>query len=353
MVFMTDNEAGSAFQDSLATQAPPAPPPEPAPAPQVPSDNGVIAAWGAAILDELERAIVGKRDVLHLLLTGVLADGHILLEDVPGLAKTLVARSFAQVAELSFNRVQFTPDLVPGDITGSSVLDLETRQPIFKPGPIFSNLVLGDEINRAPPKTQAALLEAMEERQVTIDGTTHLLPKPFLVIATQNPIESGGTYPLPEAQLDRFLMKFGLGYPTEEEEAEILSRRAQRRQERIELRQILDGAQLLQLQEAVEAIHVDPAVLRYMTALVGATRNSQRTQAGASPRGSLALLKASRAWAGLASRDFVTPDDVVAVAHATLAHRIIVKPDEWLRGTSAFDVVTACLESVPAPRAVS
>ena len=249
--------------------------------------------------------------------------------------------------------MQFTPDLVPGDITGSSVLDLETRQPIFKPGPIFANLVLGDEINRAPPKTQAALLEAMEERQVTIDGTTHRLPAPFLVIATQNPIESGGTYPLPEAQLDRFLMKFGLGYPTEEEEAEILARRAIRRTERIELSRVLDAAQLIQLQQAVEAIHVDPGVLRYITALVGATRNSSRTEAGASPRGSLGLLKASRAWAGLAGRDFVTPDDVVAVAPATLAHRIIVKPDDWLRGTSAHDVVTSCINSVPAPAAMA
>jgi len=346
---MTDQTTDGVFTTSAQT----ATVHEPAPVQDTPPETGVIAAWGNAILDELELAIVGKRGALHLLITGLLADGHILLEDVPGLAKTLVARSFAQVADLEFSRVQFTPDLVPGDITGSSVLDLETRQPIFKAGPIFANLVLGDEINRAPPKTQAALLEAMEERQVTIDGTTHALPAPFLVIATQNPIESGGTYPLPEAQLDRFLMKFGLGYPTEEEEAEILARRAQRQTEKIELRQILDARMLLQLQAAVEAIHVDPAVLRYMTALVGATRNSPRTEAGASPRGSLALLKASRAWAGLAGRDFVTPDDVVAVAHPTLAHRIIVKPDDWLRGTSAADVVTACLDSVPAPTAVA
>lgn len=346
---MTDQTADGVF----TTSAQPGIGHEPAPVQDTPPQTGVIAAWGNAILDELELAIVGKRGALHMLITGLLADGHILLEDVPGLAKTLVARSFAQVADLEFSRVQFTPDLVPGDITGSSVLDLETRQPIFKAGPIFANLVLGDEINRAPPKTQAALLEAMEERQVTIDGITHPLPAPFLVIATQNPIESGGTYPLPEAQLDRFLMKFGLGYPTEEEEAEILARRAQRQTEKIELRQILDAERLLQLQAAVEAIHVDPAVLRYMTALVGATRNSPRTEAGASPRGSLALLKASRAWAGLAGRDFVTPDDVVAVAHPTLAHRIIVKPDDWLRGTSAADVVTACLDSVPAPTAVA
>lgn len=313
----------------------------------------VIASWGKALLDELERAIVGKRDVLHLLLTGLFADGHILLEDVPGLAKTLVARSFAQVADLKFARVQFTPDLVPGDITGSSVLDLQTRQPVFKPGPIFANLVLGDEINRAPPKTQAALLEAMEERQVTIDGVTHQLTAPFLVIATQNPIESGGTYPLPEAQLDRFLMKFGLGYPSIDQETEIVLRRAGRRQEQINLNQVLDGTILTQIQQAVEAVHVDPGVARYMTTLVDATRQSENTQAGASPRGSLALLKASRAWAGLAGRDFVTPDDVQAVARPALAHRIIVKPDDWLRGTTAEDVVTACLEQVPAPTSVA
>ena len=189
-----------------------------------------VARWAQAMIRELERAVIGKRDVLHLVLTGVLADGHILLEDVPGLAKTLIARSIATVADLEFSRIQFTPDLVPGDITGSNVLDLQTRQPMFRPGPIFANLVLGDEINRAPPKTQAALLEAMEERQVTIDGTSRRLPGPFLVIATQNPIESAGTYPLPEAQLDRFLLKFGIGYPTIDQESDMLIRRAERQQ---------------------------------------------------------------------------------------------------------------------------
>ncbi len=316
-------------------------------------DPASIAAWGRAVIDELERAIIGKRDVLHLLVTGLFADGHLLMEDVPGLAKTLLARSFAQVADLEFARVQFTPDLVPGDITGSSVLDLATREPVFKPGPLFANLVLGDEINRAPPKTQAALLEAMEERQITVDGTTHLLPRPFLVIATQNPIESGGTYPLPEAQLDRFLLKFGLGYPSVEQEAEIVLRRAHRRQERIELQRILDGATLSRIQQAVEAIHVEAAVAHYMAALVHATRESSRTQAGASPRGSLALLKASRAWAGLAGRDFVTPDDVQAVAVPALGHRLIISPDNWLRGVTPTDVVNDCLAQVPTPTAVA
>ncbi len=312
-----------------------------------------ISEWADPLVDELERAVVGKRSALKLLLTGILADGHILLEDVPGLAKTLVARSFAQVANLDFARVQFTPDLIPADITGSSVLDLQTRQPIFKPGPLFANLVLGDEINRAPPKTQAALLEAMEERQITIDGITHQLPRPFLVIATQNPIESGGTYPLPEAQLDRFLLKFGLGYPSIDDETEIVLRRANRQTENIDLNEIVTGEQLLQLQAAVESIHVDPSIARYMTSLVHATRSSARTQAGASPRGSLALLKSSRAWAGLAGRDFVTPDDVRTVALPALAHRLIVSPEEWLRGVTADDVVNECLEQVPTPQTIA
>ena len=311
----------------------------------------MIADWGEAILNTMEQAIVGKRNELRLLVAGVLANGHVLLEDAPGLAKTLIARSFAQVADLSFQRVQFTPDLVPGDITGSNVLDLQTRQPVFKPGPIFANLVLGDEINRAPPKTQAALLEAMEERQVTVDGISHALPQPFLVIATQNPIESGGTYPLPEAQLDRFLLKFGVGYPSQADEVEILARRAERRSETTELPQILDASILHGLQRAVEAIHVSRPVLDYMAALTGATRNSPHAQIGASPRGSLALLKASRAWAGLAGRDFVTPDDVIAIAEPALAHRIVVNPDDWLRGIGPNRILESCIDGVPAPSA--
>ncbi|MEM7095662.1 MAG: MoxR family ATPase [Actinomycetota bacterium] len=316
------------------------------------AEAALVARWGKAILDELEVAVVGKRDVLALLVTGVLADGHILLEDSPGLAKTLVARSIAQVADLEFSRIQFTPDLVPSDITGSSILDLATRQPVFKPGPAFANLVLGDEINRAPPKTQAALLEAMEERQVTIDGVTHELPQPFLVIATQNPIESSGTYPLPEAQLDRFLLKLGLGYPSEADEVEILARRAARRTETIELTKLLDGDVVRALQAAVEKIHVGRPVLGYIAAIVGATRSTPSTQTGASPRGSLALLKAARAWAAMSGRDFVTPDDVLAIAIPALAHRVIVHPDEWLRGITAEAVIARCIESVPAPTAL-
>ncbi|MDH3678675.1 MAG: MoxR family ATPase [Acidimicrobiia bacterium] len=315
-------------------------------------DPQYVASWARAIIDELEKAIVGKRAVLHLLLTGVLADGHILLEDVPGLAKTLIARSLATVTGLRFSRIQFTPDLVPGDITGSSVLDLQTREPVFRPGPIFANLVLGDEINRAPPKTQAALLEAMEERQVTSDGTSRRLRAPFLVIATQNPIESAGTYPLPEAQLDRFLLKFGVGYPSLDQETDILLRRTERRRDAVDLQPVADGATLLQLQEAVETVYVDPAVASYMVRLVDATRQSNRVQSGASPRGSLALLKASRAWAAMTGRDYVTPDDVHAIAAPALAHRLILRPDEWLRGVSAESVVGECLSHVPLPQSV-
>lgn len=307
---------------------------------------------GTAVIDELEKAIVGKRDVLELLMTGVLADGHILLEDVPGLAKTLLARSFAQVCELGFSRVQFTPDLLPADITGSVMFDASSGEANFKPGPVFANLVLGDEINRAPPKTQSAVLEAMEERQVTVDGTSHQLPGPFIVIATQNPIESGGTYPLPEAQLDRFLFKFGIGYPSLEAEEDILNRRAERQREKVDLSKVIDGETLLSLQAVVEGVQVESSVTRYMAELVRATRDTGRTVAGASPRGSLALLRASRAWAALHGRDFVTPDDIHAVAVPALAHRLILQPDEWLRGVSGADIVDGCLNTVATPASV-
>lgn len=314
--------------------------------------NESVAEIGDRILDELERAVVGKRQVLQLLLTGLLADGHVLLEDVPGLAKTLIARSVAQVTTMDFARVQFTPDLVPGDITGSMVFDPGTGSGAFQPGPIFANLVLGDEINRAPPKTQAAVLEAMEERQVTVDGVSHRLPGPFLVIATQNPIESGGTYPLPEAQLDRFLLKMSIGYPDTESEALILSRRAERKQEAVDLRPVVSGPQLLAMQQAIEHVHIDPTVIDYIVRLVADTRESSRLQAGASPRGSLGLLKVSRAHAALSGRNFVTPDDVRDMAPATLSHRLVLDPDEWLRGTNPQDLVLESLERIPAPPSV-
>ncbi len=311
-----------------------------------------IQTLSNTILDELERAVVGKREVLRLLLTGILADGHVLFEDLPGLAKTLIARSFAQVTTMQFSRVQFTPDLVPGDITGSTVLDPTTSTGTFQPGPIFANLVLGDEINRAPPKTQAAVLEAMEERQVTVDGTSHPLPRPFLVIATQNPIESGGTYPLPEAQLDRFLLRASVGYPSKSAELEIVMRRAARKQEAIELRTIVDASTIVSMQAAVEEVYLDETVADYIVQIVQATRESAQLQAGASPRGSLGLMKAARAHAAIMGRNYVIPDDVVEMAIPVLSHRVMLTPDEWLRGRSTAEVVTACVTSIATPPSV-
>ena len=301
------------------------------------------------VLDEVERAVVGKREALELVLMGLLANGHVLLEDYPGLAKTLTARSFAEVATIGFARIQFTPDLMPADVTGSSIWNQRDADFEFRPGPIFTNLLLADEINRAPPKTQAALLEAMQERQVTIEGTTHRLAHPFLVLATQNPIEYEGTYPLPEAQLDRFMLRVSFGYLTPEDEWEVLERRLERRVDDIECEPVIDGPTLIALQEAVEHVHVDPVVGRYMVDLVAATRTSASTAVGASPRGSLALLKLSRCRAALHGRDFVTPDDVKAVAVPALSHRLMLRPELWVQRTTAEDVVRELLESVPTP----
>jgi MoxR-like ATPase len=310
-----------------------------------------VAAPAEAILDEVERAVVGKRDVLELVLLALLADGHVLLEDVPGVAKTLIARSFAAATGLRFGRVQFTPDLLPSDVTGSSVFDQRAASFEFRPGPVFCNLLLGDEINRAPPKTQAALLEAMEERQVTADDGTHQLEPPFLVLATQNPIEYEGTYPLPEAQLDRFLVRLRVGYPAADDEWRMLDARARRGTDAVALRPVIDRYGLLSLQAAVEAVHVGPAVGRYMVALATATRESSEVEVGASPRGSLALLRLARARAALEGRDFVVPDDVKAVAVPALAHRLVLRPELWVRRVDAADVVQRVLDDVPAPPA--
>ena len=303
------------------------------------------------ILDEVERAVVGKRDALELVLLGLLADGHVLLEDYPGLAKTLTARSFAQVTQTGFNRIQFTPDLMPSDVTGSSIWNQRDGDFEFRPGPIFTNLLLADEINRAPPKTQAALLEAMQERQVTIEGVTHQLARPFLVLATQNPIEYEGTYPLPEAQLDRFLLRVSFGYPSRSDEWEVLSRRIERREDEVELTPVVDGQTLLALQAAIEDVHVSDAVGTYIVDLVTATRTSTSTTVGASPRGSLAVLKVARCKAALAGRDFVTPEDVKAVAVPALAHRLMLKPELWVQQLAAEDIVRELLETVPTPAA--
>jgi MoxR-like ATPase len=312
---------------------------------------GELRARADAVLDELERAVVGKRDALELILLSVLCDGHVLLEDYPGLAKTLIARSFAQATSLDFARIQFTPDLMPSDVTGSSIFDQGRVEFRFLQGPIFANLLLADEINRAPPKTQAALLEAMQERQVTSEGETRLLPAPFIVLATQNPIEYEGTYPLPEAQLDRFLIRTGIGYPAREDELELLARRLARGEDEVQLRPVVDAAGLLEMQRALEHVHVSAPMEGYIVDLVTATRTSPRLAVGASPRGSLALLKLARAKAALSGRDFVVPEDVKAIAVPALAHRLTLRPELWVQRIRGEDVVADVLESVPTPPA--
>jgi MoxR-like ATPase len=312
-------------------------------------DLAEVGRVSGRILDEVEKAVVGKREALELLLLGLLADGHVLLEDYPGLAKTLMARSFARATSLDFSRIQFTPDLMPSDVTGSSVYNQREADFDFRPGPIFANLLLADEINRAPPKTQAALLEAMQERQVTTEGETRRLGPPFLVLATQNPIEYEGTYPLPEAQLDRFLLRMSVGYPAREDEWRVLADRAERRTDEVELEPVVDRETLLAMQQACESIHVSEAVGLYMVDIVAATRTSQSIQVGASPRGSLALLKLSRSRAALDGRDFVTPDDVKAVAVPALAHRLTLRPELWVQRVSPEEIVRERLDTVPTP----
>jgi MoxR-like ATPase len=310
-----------------------------------------VAERSDRIIGEIERAVVGKREALELVLLGFMADGHVLIEDFPGLAKTLIARSFAQVCDMEFSRIQFTPDLMPSDVTGSSVYNQRTADFEFRPGPIFTNLLLGDEINRAPPKTQAALLEAMQERQVTIEGHSNQLERPFLVIATQNPIEYEGTYPLPEAQLDRFLLRLGVGYPDRDDEWTLLERRLARATDEIRLETVTDRAGLVELQEAVEQVHVSQAIGHYIVDIVASTRTSQRVQVGASPRGSVAILKLSRCKAALQGRDYVTPEDVKAVAVPALSHRLMLRPELWVQRVQPEDVVRESLETVPTPAA--
>jgi MoxR-like ATPase len=312
-------------------------------------DLGQAVALATRLADNVETVVHGKSDEIRLVLSALVCDGHVLLEDVPGLAKTLTARSFATVTGLEFARVQFTPDLLPTDVTGSSIWNQRALEFEFRHGPVFSNLLLADEINRAPPKTQAALLEAMQERQVSIDGITHALEPPFLVLATQNPIEYEGTYPLPEAQLDRFVLRTGFGYPTADDEWEMLERRLDRRVDEVELRGVVDRQTLLDMQRAVEDVHVDESVGRYIVDLVAATRESPSVAVGSSPRGSLALLKLSRCRAALAGRDFVTPDDVKNAAVPALAHRLVLRPELWVQRRTGEDVVREVLDQVRTP----
>jgi MoxR-like ATPase len=302
------------------------------------------------VLTEVEKAVVGKRRSLTLVLAGILAGGHVLLEDFPGLGKTLAARSFAQALGLEFTRAQFTPDLLPADLTGSYMYDQRKGEFEFRPGPLFTGLLLADEINRTPPKTQSALLEAMQERQVTVEGQTHRLAAPFHVLATANPVEYEGTYPLPEAQLDRFLLRVSFGYPTAEEEWDVVRRRLDRRQEEIVLDAVTDSAGLLGIQAALETVEVDRSVGDYCVALVEATRRHPEVLTGSSPRGSLALVLTARAHAVIRGRDFVVPEDVKAVAQAVLAHRITIKPELWMTSVSGTSVVESVLVAVDTPR---
>jgi len=313
--------------------------------------NGSLAAAAERILVAVERAVVGKRRALELVLMALLADGHVLIEDVPGLAKTLIARSFAQVTSMAFARIQFMPDLMPSDVTGSSIFNQRTAEFAFRPGPIFTNLVLADEINRAPPRTQAALLEAMAERRVTSEGVTRPLAAPFLVIATQNPIEFEGTYPLPEAQLDRFLVRLAIGYPDEAHETEMVLARAQRRSDEIELEPLLEATGFAALQRAVEDVHVSAPIADYAVRIVAATRTHPSVQVGASPRGSLALFKLARCQAALRARDFVTPDDVKAIAAPALAHRLVLEPRAWVARVAPESIVEEVLAAVVTPAA--
>lgn len=312
-------------------------------------ETGRVAEVGARVLAEVERAIVGKRQLLLKIMAAVLAGGHVLLEDYPGLAKTLMAKSFATALGLDFKRIQFTPDLLPSDITGGYVYDRSQNRFELRRGPIFANLILADEINRASPKTQSALLEAMQEQQVTLEGETMALPQPFIVIATQNPIEYEGTFALPEAQLDRFLVKLAIGYPSPEEEVEILRRRRERGRDEAGLRRVSDAGELLNLARHIESVHLHADLERYIVALVSATRQHNHVEVGASPRGSLALFKLARVQAALAGRDYVLPDDVKTFAVAALIHRLILKPDLWLRRRAAQEVVEGILRTVAVP----
>ena len=315
------------------------------------SGPATTTAQCEAVLDEIGRAVVGKRRALNLILTTMLARGHMLIEDLPGLGKTLIAKSFAAALGLEFTRVQFTPDLLPADLLGSTIYDMQSGRFEFRRGPVFTNLLLGDEINRTPPKTQAALLEAMAERQVSIDGVTHRLPEPFLVLATDNPIEYEGTYPLPEAQLDRFSVRLELKYLSEQEEATMLRRRLDRGSAPPSVQRVVDVHDLLAMQESVEQVSVHDDVLQYVVALAAASRSHPQIAVGASPRAELDLVQLARAHALLQGRDYVIPEDVKALAVPTMAHRISLRPEMWVRRVQGADVVEELLRRTPVPRA--
>ena len=321
--------------------------------PEEPTDlrqHASAARTAAVILDELEKAVVGRRRSLELVLIGILAGGHVLLEDLPGLGKTLIARSFARVLGLDFARIQFTPDLLPSDVIGAPLYDQRSAEMVFRPGPVFTQLLLADEINRTPPKTQAALLEAMGEGQVSVDGQTRRLPSPFIVLATDNPIEYEGTYELPEAQLDRFLMRLRLGYLSAPDETDMLRRRVARATEAVALNAVISAAGLLEMRESLERVEISQDLFDYVVAIVAATRQDAQIQVGASPRGGLALVQLARGQALLNQRDYVIPDDIKQVTVPALAHRVTLRPELWVRQVSADDVVARLLAAVPTPR---
>ncbi len=303
----------------------------------------------AAVLDEISSAVICERDFLETVLLGVVGRGHVLLEDVPGTGKTLTARSVADVLGLSFSRIQFTPDLLPTDVTGTHVFNEQDREFEFNEGPIFANIVLADEINRAPPKTQAALLEAMEEGQVTTDGETRQLPQPFFVIATQNPVEQEGTFPLPEAQVDRFLVKTSMGYPDEAGEVELLQRRASRDEMSPSVETVFEPEHVTALRQVPETVTVDDDLIDYVVALARATRSDGRVEVGVSPRGTQRLFEAARAYATITGRSYVTPDDIKRVAQPVMAHRLVLTPDATVNEVQKSQIVDAVLESVPVP----
>jgi MoxR-like ATPase len=311
-------------------------------------DQQEIARQAARVIAEIEKVIVGKRNAVEGALIGLLCAGHVLVEDIPGVGKTMLARALARALGCTFRRIQFTPDLLPADITGTSIYNQKLNEFQFKPGPVFGNIVLADEINRATPKAQASLLECMEERQITVDGITHPLPRPFFIIATENPIEYHGTYPLPEGQLDRFLLRVQLGYPSHAQEVEVMERQIKRHP--IEsVQPVLGAEEVLALQEAIRDVHVDPSLKDYIVRIVEETRRHAAVLLGASPRGSLGLMRAAQAMAALAGRDFVLPDDIKRLAPAVLSHRLILKPEAKVRGAQPGDLIQEILETTPVP----
>ncbi len=309
-----------------------------------------ISEKAGMIIGEVEKGIVGKRNVLEKAMASILAGGHILFEDYPGLAKTMMARSLSSALGCTFRRIQFTPDLLPADITGTYVFDRNSGDFKLIKGPIFTNVLLADEINRAPPKTQSALLEAMQEGQTTLEGVTYRLPEPFIVIATQNPIEYEGTYPLPEAQMDRFLIRLEMGYPSKKEEVEILRRRKARKKDNFSADRVIDTATLTDMQKSIEDVHVDDSMRDYMVEIVGMTRKDPQVDVGSSPRGSLALMKLSMAYAAIHGRDYVIPDDVKAIAVEALSHRILLKPGPWIKGVKTTSIISEILKKTPVPK---